>query len=354
MTTSKLLFLAMAGLLGACAAPVDGASIPPAPKAGPGPGVVLDTGVPSGEGVGSAAPEARVFVAGGEDVAGKPTADVFSAPVLVDGTLGAWRAEASLPAPSAGVSIARAGAELLVVGGPDVLASIAGGDGVVHWRAVSSGAALSSAAVTTDGRSLLVLGGERGGRPTPFGLVAPLANDGVPGAFTSTVDLPSSRSHFGAARLGGTVFAVGGSSESIPTDEVLAGRVAADGSVAQWDTAPSLPHALSDHAVVAAGDNLLVLGGLSTLSERAVFTAAVDDAGKLLGWTDAGAMPTAVHGHCVVASGANLFVFGGSTDDARATVDVVTTTVNMDGTLSPWRKLAPLPAARAHAGCAVR
>jgi hypothetical protein len=47
-------------------------------------------------------------------------------------------------------------------------------------------------------------------------------------------------------------------------------------------------------------------------------------------------------------------VIGGETDSARATDDVLATTVNMDGSLGAWRKLTSLPFPLSGSGCAVR
>jgi len=357
MTSSKLLLLAAVALLGGCA--VDHADIPPA-----GAGKTLSDVPPSqdrdlGAGSSVALPtpgeEVRVYVAGGVDPNGVPHAEVFSAALHTDGSLGAWRAEAKLPAATTGLSLARTGSSILAFGGGDVLAAIDGEGGVAHWRAVSSGASLANAGVTTDGSSLLVLGGVHDGRTYPVGLVASLGDSGMPGTFAPTTELPSARSHVGAARLGKTVFAVGGTSETGDAmDEVLAGRVLADGSVAEWKAATSLPHALTGHGVAAAGDSLFVLGGRTSAPERDVFVSRVADDGSLGGWKVAGALPRGLEGHCVVASGATIFVIGGETDSARATDDVLATTVNMDGSLGAWRKLTSLPFPLSGSGCAVR
>lgn len=365
MSTSKLLLLAVTTLLGGCAA--EHADIPSDPAA-PAPArsgverdlrVAVDVAPPAPRPAADVAlpaprPEVRVFAAGGDDERGSARTEVFSAAIREDGSLSAWRAEASLPVAMGSLSLTRAGAALVAIGGGSVLASVNKGDAIARWRAVRDIGVSSGAAVTTDGSSLLVLGGSREGKLLDLGLVSSVAA-GVPGDFTPSAALPSARAALGAGRLGRNVFAVGGATETGATDEVLSGRLQADGSVEVWRPAPSLPRPLSNHAVAASGDHLLVLGGRADDGpSRDVLAARASDDGELAAWASVSTMPAGVQGHCVVASGANLIAIGGQTAGARATADVLTATVDMDGTVGQWRQLESLPGARAHLGCAVR
>jgi hypothetical protein len=62
---------------------------------------------------------------------------------------------------------------------------------------------------------------------------------------------------------GGFVFVAGGRSNfaGLPANVVLAGRLGADGTIAEWKTGAPLPKALRDLALVVKGGRLYALGG---------------------------------------------------------------------------------------------
>lgn len=307
------------GFLGLVLAPVlvdcsvEAAEIPgPAQEPGPevaDPRATVETEIARGE---RPADGARLYVAGGESADGVLHADVWSAAILADGSLGPWQAEASLPEARSGHALVRAG-------------------------------------VTTNGTSLLVLGGEGTAGIRRDGFVASLSA-GIPGAFAETMPIPGARARFGAAYVGPFVFAVGGEGESGATADVFVGRSGDAGAVARWDVATSLPKAVSEHAVVASGDHLFVLGGEGAAD---VHVSRIGDDGSLGAWRAAASLPSARGGHCVVTSGATIFAIGG-TDAGGGVAEVLVTTLKLDGSIAPWRTVAKLPDGRARLGCAVR
>jgi N-acetylneuraminic acid mutarotase len=310
-----------------------------------------------------AEPAPRLYIAGGDN-AGRAEDTVWSADISADGSLSEWRDEMKLPAARTGHALVVTSTSLLVVGGHEssaraqreVFGAPLESTHVGAWHQIANlDLATASAAVTSNGSTLYVLGGEAENTTASYiqsGLYAPLSG-GVPSTFADMAKLPSARARFAAANVGPYVFAVGGETETGKTTDVLVGRVSEKGTVHQWDAGASLPGARVDHALAASGDHLFVVGGESDAGKLdEVLVSAIRDDGTSREWRVTSRLPRGRSAHCVAVSGSYVYVIGGVSDEPLA--EVLVAMANADGTMSDWKKVTTLPAPRAHAGCAVR
>ncbi len=289
----------------------------------------------------------RITVAGGDD-----SSDVFSAPFSNDGKLGEWRREASLSA-KGGVTLVHANEGYLAIGANGVvLRSIEDTAGIAHWREMGRLEAANGAGVASNGSSVLVLGGDSGKGPRTSTMTAVLDN-GLPETFMETEALPTGVAFAGTTRLGAYTFVTGGTTANGATADVLVARAKETRGVETWKSSTALPKAISDHAVMTNLDSLYVLGGKSDVFEDAILGARMSDAGELGKWTEIGKLPSGRAGMCVATSGNRIVVIGGQAENGGI-AEVLTTTIEADGSLAKWTMVGKLPNGIAHAGCGIR
>jgi hypothetical protein len=238
-----------------------------------------------------------VFVIGGQDAAGKPTATVYElTPNGQTGDLGAWQTldKAALPE-------ARSGAAVAV--GPD---------------------------------GLILVGGSNATGPTTTVWKSTFDSKGQPGAWKANAPLLEPRTSALAADVGDYVWVYGGSDAKGPTRTVLRGLVqtppattpaqpgqaAPASAVARWDVkAPdsttNLPVARADAAGFAANGTLYLIGGSDGTSPKGdVYWATPSGDGEIASW---GHEPSSdlpaqgVSGSAAVVSGSTAFLVGGRT-----------------------------------------
>lgn len=115
-----------------------------------------------------------------------------------------------------------------------------------------------------------------------------------------------------------------------------------DGSLGHWVEINPLPQALSDHATVVSNDHLFVLGGFNINGvQRDVFSASINDDGTLGSWVRLADLPKPLWVHTAVATHGYIYVLGGSeTVDTTPVFDTVyRAAVNANGTLGNWELL---------------
>ncbi|HEY8076598.1 MAG TPA: hypothetical protein VIF62_20880 [Labilithrix sp.] len=356
------LFAAGCGDEGSVAGPKANGQAPETPSSGE----ASATGPAAAPAAAPAQAPSRLFVVGGDEGFGA-TKSVMSAELEADGSLGELRAEADLPAARAYGSAVLSNHSLVVIGGEDetgraderIFASAPTEDNLAqNWRDVGVlDHPASSAAIASNGVDVMVLGGELTGETTRLldGATKLFLDSGVERSVTRVAPLPSARARFGAVRVGGNVFAVGGETDAGPVSDVLFGRIAADkGTVESWATTHPFAHPVVDHALVASGDSLYAIGGSTgDAIEDEVRFAHVFDAGYLSEWFATSRLPSPRYAHCAAVSGSHIFVVGGMSAD-RPIDEILETTAHLDGSVEPWRVVGHLPAGRAHMGCVVR
>jgi len=174
-------------------------------------------------------------------------------------------------------------------------------------------------------------------------LLAGAAAAGTGGDWSPLAPLAQPRQEIGAARIGGTVYVVGGLTPSFPfqaDDTVEAYDIASDA----WSFVAPLPvFGGLDHMAVAAHDGrLYVMGGFSgdfaARDETWIYDPGTDQ------WT-AGADLPAPRGACwAVAHGERIYLFGGENAAGQAT----STTFVYDPAADAWSLGAPFTVPREH------
>jgi len=169
------------------------------------------------------------------------------------------------------------------------------------------------------------------------------------GAFagwTSVSNLPAARSHFGAASVGGKVYAVGGYGSGGPQSSVYVYDPAQP--ALGWLSISNLPAAREDLAVASAGGKIYALGGYgSGGSQSTVYV--YDPAQPALGWLSVSNLPAARQELAAASAGGKLYAVGGYGNSAfQATVYVYDPLLPALG----WQSVSNLPAVRADLGAA--
>ena len=253
----------------------------------------------------------HIFVTGGST--GFPVhADVYTAAINSDGTLGSWSSSTPLPSSRCGHASVVSHGHLFVIGG--------------YHRPFDPG----------------------GGQDTVFS--APIDTNGRVGAWTSVTPLPRDLYRAAAVAFGDWIYVLGGWSDDWGSawSGVLRSEVAADGTIGDWVSLPSLPYALHAHGAAVINDFVFVIGGLSGLTDStlksSVYAAELHADGSIGAWTQATSLPTTLHSMAVVTFENLLVVMGGRT---RATWNdterVYSATVAAAGTLSEWKPDVALP-----------
>jgi hypothetical protein len=172
------------------------------------------------------------------------------------------------------------------------------------------------------------------------------------------VSLQNARSRAGVIASSDHVYVVGGRSPAGLTSSVESAQVDASmGSVGAFATQPGLSNAGVEHKVyqpamtINAGF-LYVAGGRinngATPTDVALVSAISGD--TLGDWKNVTNMPKALRDHAIVARGSKMYVIGGEVVTGASTTrsdDVYSANISADGTLGTWETTnAKLPAAR--------
>jgi len=190
-------------------------------------------------------------------------------------------------------------------GGATELATVQRG-GAARWQSVGRlpGGTRSDLSVVPLDRGLLIVGGYDGSS-TPTSLLR--TTDGT--HFVVAGHLPSGVRYAGTARIGGTVWVLGGEVDGRELTEVY--RV--DVVTGRVRSAGHLPGPLGHEAVVPVGDRLLVLGGRTAVHRTTPAMWWFDTASGR--WTRAGRLPQAVADAPVVVRGSRAWLLGGEAPD---------------------------------------
>jgi len=160
----------------------------------------------------------RLYAAGGSNGTSAQST-TYSASIQAGGTLGAWRAETSLPGPRQYLSLTAFGGYLYLIGGSDgssaygtVYRSPVASDGSLGaWEALASmpEARFSASAVINEGW-LYVLGGDSGSGVQNTIFRSSFTPLGALGAWQTTDPLPAARRSQAAAVYNGQLYVAGG------------------------------------------------------------------------------------------------------------------------------------------------
>ncbi len=278
---------------------------------------------------------------GGASYCGHLFPEVQAAPILADGTLGAWSLAQNLVQERSYPGAAVLRGKVFVAGGYDgnpvgiaESATLLGHGQLEPWRAAPAMSAVREAhGLVSDGERLYVTGGAGATTSVEWAAVQP---DGALGPWSAAPALPQPRSEHGSAVARGYLFVLGGADASgAPTASVYAAPVSAAG-VGAWNVARELPQALRGLAAASDGERLYVAGGQDSAQ---VLSAAVGADGALGEWVVGAALPAPRVGHALIAHAGALYVVAGRAG-AGSVADVLFSRVGADGAAGAWVRTA--------------
>lgn len=270
-----------------------------------------------------------IYLLGGQGAQG-PRASVRRAALRPDGSLGAWVPMPDLPAPLRGHAAAAIGRSMLVLGGNDgandrdtIYQAEVGADGSLGaWSMLPCRlpGALTGHAVVVVG-NVVYLSGGRNGFAERDQVYALATSGGVPsGCWREVSRLPGALARHAMAASGGYLFVSGGitGGGGDALDTVYRAEIGAGGQLGAWAELAEnrLPKYLYGHAMVAAGEQLFVLGGrqpFSLVAEPRVYEARMGAGGSLGEWHELSqlALPQALANLAALATDQQLLVLGG-------------------------------------------
>lgn len=178
------------------------------------------------------------------------------------------------------------------------------------------------------GDTLYVVGGLTGDNTDNTPIVEKATvSAGAIGNWETTTPLPEKRSHHAVVVHGDGLFVIAGltgnpAAVNTPLSDVLRAPIAADGSLGEWKTVGTLPSALATHAAFVYLDSIYVVAGVEDDSSNtdAVRRAKVAADGTLSEWESVASLPTAhAHAHQTPVLEGFVYSVGGALQHMSST-----------------------------------
>jgi len=147
---------------------------------------------------------------------------------------------------------------------------------------------------------------------------------------------------------GTMLYAVAGVNDDAPIDYVDRVPIAADGTIGTWVTEPPLPVASGGLVGDVVSGVLVVAGGTtpSGVTDQA-YSSVIQADGSLAAWQPAGTVLEPRMHASSMSRGNTMWILGGF-DNQTVYGDIVSATVQADGTVSAWAPAGMLPGPRSH------
>lgn len=243
---------------------------------------------------------------------GDYTTSVMRAPILTNGTLGVWANDRLLPQTRAyiGNSTVALNDMVYIVGGTDGLEDL-GKKGTKYKTALI-------------------------GKPGADGVLQPwVESTPFPGPGLSC---------FTVCATPGFIHIIGGNTDSLePTNNVITGVLAADGTIGSWEPGPPLPAPLWFHHSTVASGRVWTWGGLkgtkNTTASTSVYSSVISGTGRLSPWKEESVpLPAAIYRGANAVAGPFLMTFCVSYGGGKLSSDVMFSYLSPSG-LSPFTKI---------------
>jgi hypothetical protein len=209
------------------------------------------------------------------------------------------------------------------------------------------GLAWHRAAATAD--SVYVTGGSNGSQSFSSVWRSPLQQ---PWIWQEMSPLPLPTEGHGFAIVGTHAFVIGGWGRgSAPRATVYRADIQPDGSLGTWQEAAPLPQGRAFHSTIVDGDRIVVIGGWNPnyATTTTVWTSTVDADGNLAGWQVAPSLPARRAWAAACLADGKLIVTGGI--DGSQTQAGTFEASYTNGQIGPWQAGADLPARVQAHGC---
>jgi len=262
----------------------------------------------------------RVYLLGGEDNVGF-RAEVSTAPINSDGTLGTWAAGTALPvtlAYSQGIVTKN---RVYLLGG-----YAAGADSqVVYTATIDSAGVLgtwanannnlpallrNSQAVVTTNRVYLLGGYEAGLGNVSKVYTAPIGANGIIGAWANANNnLPIAIRNSQAITTKNRVYLMGGFTSAY-VKTVYTAPIDADGIIGAWSAGTDLPAVRAVVGIAVTENRVYLIGGYNGAIMETVVTAPINANGTLGAWASGTSLPFARHSTSVIVTSSKINIFG--------------------------------------------
>jgi hypothetical protein len=316
-------------------------------------------GATTGPGGGSSSAGA-LYVVGGWDEASSLVADVFTAAIHADGSVGPWETTTPLPAPRfyhAGGS--RPGFAYVLGGETDDFTTDALYAQPVDTAALSAWA-FTEPFITKRFRHSSVVSVDRvyvigGVSVTPLADVqrATILADGTLTPWQPTTPLPTTRHRHASSTYNGFVYVLGGSIDTMTayTNDVVMAPIDGSGALGDWVEQPGFVTTRFGCKSVAANNRVYVVGGLSGSGYplEDVQYAVMSANGALGDWVETTPFDGGRYAHAIALFNGRIYVVGGVSTTGGGDVplaDVQYATIESNGELGAWQTGPSLPAPR--------
>ena len=234
--------------------------------------------------------KSQVYLLGGVTNGNNYLSTVHTAPINLDGTIGAWTTSTSLP---------------FTIG-------------------------LSQAIVTKN--RIYLIGGTINGNNSSAVYTAPINLDGTIGTWVSSGSTISGNiSGAQAIVTKNRVHLLGYSCNTAPIN--------IDGTLGTWTAGVVVPDFLPNSQVVVTKNRVYLLGGAGSGGPSStVYTTTINPDGTLGTWTTASSLPGGASTSQAVVTKNRVYLFGGDNSSA-----VYTAPINLDGTIGTWATSTSLP-----------
>ena len=329
----------------------------------------------------------RVYLLGGSnDTVYLST--VYTAPINVDGTLGAWTTSASLPGTLSGSQAILTKKYVYMLGGSAVQGTAVStvyrapinSDGTLGtWTTDTSlpGALGYSQAITTKNR-IYLLGGWSGGSAVSTVYTAPINSDGTLGTWATGTSIPNTVTFSQSVVTKNRVYLLGGINiSSVYLSTVYTAPINDDGTLGTWTTGTALPGILGHSQTIVTKNKIYMIGGYNSATTSIVYVAnfsgGMNDysvyfnedttnymmsgsgkpwqqqyqinttqTGDITGWSTGTALPITLSGSAVIMTKNRVYLMGGYNGTGSVS-SVYTAPINADGTLGAWSTTTSLP-----------
>ena len=242
----------------------------------------------------------RVYLCGGYNGTSW-LANVYTAPINSDGSLGSWTSGTALP-------------------------------GILG----------TSQAIVIKNKVYL-LGGYNGSAYTGTVYYASINSDGTIGAWITGTSLPATVLYGSVVVTNSRIYLCGGNNGTATISTVYSAPINTDGSLGAWVTDGAMPGVLSHSSPVVTKNRVYVLAGSDGVvgAVTTVYTAPINSNGTLGTWATGTSIPTKVYSAQTLVTKNKVYIFGGYDGTAKTNVQIAP--INADGTLGTWTAGTSLP-----------
>ena len=194
------------------------------------------------------------------------------------------------------------------------------------------------------------VGGHNGTTPVNTVYRATQQSDGL-STWTTMNPLPVPLTDMAVVATQQSLIVMGGRNDDGASKKIYVATLdPVDGTMGEWtESSVVLPYTRWGSKAIVVHDNIYLIGGASYLTETAaskyVYCLKLNSRGNVVSCTTATNLPDARNGHAVATYDSKIYVMGGHDNSGVLKTTVYCATVNLNGTLSSWSTKTALPVA---------